>query len=493
MIVRNEEHHLPDCLRSVAGLFDEIMIVDTGSNDGTRAVAESFGARVFDFPWPDSFGASRNESLRHARGKWILWLDADDRLDEENRRKLQEVLANLGDELDAYAMKVRSVLDSQRSTFRLLDQVRLFRNLPSIRWDYRIHEQILPAVNRAGGVVRWADVIIDHVGYVDASARRRKLERNLHLLELDYAARSDDGFTLFNLGWTMLDLGKTEEALTHLQRALEKTKPTSSTLRKLYHLLGLAYRHVNRKEEALQMCKEGLERFPLDAELLCEQGLLQRDEGDFRGAEKSWLSLLDSQRGQYFASEEVGLRGFRTRQLVAEIYRAQERQLEAEVQWRAALADRTDFEPVWMGLAELYLRGERWPELEYFLQDLEEKGLSPAKVGWLRARGQVQRGEIAAARRMLMSVVAHDTGALGPRVLLSQVLLQEGRDWTAAERALRDVLAIDPNHAETRHNLRVLLRRLGKDATAIDGEPRPGKAGAGKADKPRSPLVAPGR
>lgn len=489
MIVRNEEHHLPDCLRSVNGLFKDIVVVDTGSTDGTRAVAESFGARVFDFPWPDSFGAARNESLRHARGKWILWLDADDRLDEENRRQLETVLNNLGDELDAYAMKVRSVLDPQRSAFRLLDQVRLFRNLPSIRWDYRIHEQILPAVNRAGGVVRWADVIIDHVGYVDSAARRGKLERNLRLLELDYAERPDDAFTLFNLGWTLLDLGRTDEALTHLQKALEKTKPSSSTLRKLYHLLALADRHLERKEEALQMCREGLERFPLDAEMLCEQGLLQRDQGDFREAEKSWLSLLDAQRGQYFASEEVGLRGFRTRQLVAEIYRAQERRLEAEVQWRAALAERVDFEPAWMGLAELYLRSERWPELEYFLQNLEGNGLNPAKVGWLRARGQVQRGEIAAARRTLASVVAQDPSALGPRVLLSQVLLQEGRDWVAAERALRDVLEIEPNHAETQHNLRVLLRRLGKDSATIGDQGQP-KKGNVKADRSRGPLVA---
>ncbi|MCI0655704.1 MAG: tetratricopeptide repeat protein, partial [Acidobacteria bacterium] len=367
------------------------------------------------------------------------------------------------DELDAYAMKVRSVLDPQRTSFRLLDQVRLFRNLPQVRWDYRIHEQILPAVNRVGGGVRWANVIIDHVGYQDASARRQKLERNLRLLELDHQERPDDAFTLFNLGWTLLDVGRTAEALTHLQRALEETKPSSSTLRKLYHLLALSYRNLDRREDALKMTREGLDRFPLDAELLCEDGLLRRDQGELLGAEKSWLDLLDSPRGEYFASEEVGLRGFRTRQLLAEVYRAQRRHVEAEVQWRAALAERPDFEPAWVSLAELYLGGERWPELEYFLQALENQGISPPKVGWLRARGQIQRREYAAARRTLEGVIAQDSGALGPRVLLSQMLLQEGRDWVTAERALRDVLTLDPTHAETQHNLRVLLRRLGRD------------------------------
>src|SRR5262249_33054178 len=170
---------------------------------------------------------------------------------------------------------------------------------------------------------------------------------------------------------------------------------------------------------------------------------------------------------------EVGLRGFRTRQLLAEIYRAQERHTEAEVQWRAALAERPDFEPTWMGLAELYLRGERWSDLEYFLQKLEDQGTNPAKLGWLRARGHIQRQEYAVARRTLVVVIDRDPGALGPRVLFSQVLLQEGRDWVAAERALRDVLTLAPHHAETQHNLRVLLRRLGRDSEGADGTRQP--------------------
>jgi tetratricopeptide (TPR) repeat protein len=311
------------------------------------------------------------------------------------------------------------------------------------------------------------------------------LERNLRLLEFDYGDRPNDGFSLFNLGWTLLDLGRAPEALTHLQRALEETKPSSSTLRKLYHLLALAYRALDRRDDALAACRQGLERFPRDGELLCEEALLYRDKGDLRGAEKSWLDLLDTPRGQYFASEEVGLRGFRTRHLVAEVYRAQDRRIEAEVQWRAALGERADFEPAWMGLAELYLRSERWSDLEYLLQKLEDQGASPARVGWLRARGLIHRRDYPVARRTLERVIAQDPTALPPRILLSQMLLQEGRDWVAAERALREVLDIDPNHAETRHNLRVLLRRVGRDPEAPrpPGLGSPSEAGGPRRDK----------
>jgi glycosyltransferase involved in cell wall biosynthesis len=467
MIVRNEEANLPECLRTTEGLFNEAVVVDTGSTDGTQEAARRFGARVFEFPWVDSFGAARNESVRHATCKWIMWLDADDRLDADNRDRLRNLFAGLGDERDAYAIQVRSVLDANRSAFRLLDQVRIFRNLPEIRWDYRIHEQILPSVNRAGGVVRWTDVIVDHVGYQDATVRRKKLERNLRLLELDNAERSDDSFSLFNLGWTLLDLGRTADAFPRLRRSLETAKPDSSILRKLHHLLAVAQRQLGSPEEALKACQEGLKRFPDDAELLLEEGLMLRDRGDLAGAELSWSRLFEPRQGKYFSSEEVGLRGFRTRQLLAEVFARQERWAEAEIQWRAALDERLDFELAWQGLADLYLRLGRWPDLEELLQKLEGQGVAQPRVGWLRARGQVQRKEFGAARRTLTEVIAQDPQALGPRILLSQALLQEGRDWVAAEKALLDVLELDAANKDAQHNLQLLKRQRSRPAAAL--------------------------
>ena len=80
MIVRDEEKNLEACLAPVADLFDEIIIVDTGSQDGTIEIARRFTPHVHHFQWCDDFSAARNESLRHATGDWIFWLDADDRV-----------------------------------------------------------------------------------------------------------------------------------------------------------------------------------------------------------------------------------------------------------------------------------------------------------------------------------------------------------------------------------------------------------------------------
>ncbi len=93
--MRNEEHNLSHCLESVRGLFDEIVIVNTGSTDQTVEIAKSFGARVFDFPWVDDFAAARNAALARATGDYTFWLDADDVIEPPEREKLERLLREL--------------------------------------------------------------------------------------------------------------------------------------------------------------------------------------------------------------------------------------------------------------------------------------------------------------------------------------------------------------------------------------------------------------
>src|SRR5262245_717359 len=140
MIVKNEEANLPDCLTSVADLVDEIVIVDTGSTDRTKEVAARFGARVFNFPWIDDFSAARNETLRHATGEWIFWLDADDRVDEPNRQKLRMLFTGLSDKHIAYSMKYVCRVSDEAGANVVGEYVRLFPRHNMIRWQYRVHE-----------------------------------------------------------------------------------------------------------------------------------------------------------------------------------------------------------------------------------------------------------------------------------------------------------------------------------------------------------------
>jgi Tfp pilus assembly protein PilF len=176
------------------------------------------------------------------------------------------------------------------------------------------------------------------------------------------------------------------------------------------------------------------------------------------GAEECFLRLLKGREGAHFASVPIGLHGYVTRHNLAVVYQRQGRLAEAEAQWRAALAERPDSLPSWFGLAELYLGQGRWSELEEVAARLDGDGREPVEGRVLRARGYLARSEFAEARRLLEDVVAKHPNVLRAHLVLSHVLLQEGRDWNAAEKALRDALALDPGHQEAQRNLAILLR-----------------------------------
>jgi len=456
MIVKNEEKNLPACLACTADLVSEIVVVDTGSTDKTKEEAARFNAKIVDFPWIDNFAAARNVSLQHATADWIFWMDADDRLDEDNRRKLRALLAGLHDENAAYVMKCRCLPDEVTGTGSEVDHVRLFRRHPEIRWRYRIHEQILGAVERTGGSVRRSDVVVQHTGYVDHALRRRKLERDLRLLQLEDKDTPNDAFILYNIGWNYHSQEKHAEALPYLQRSLQRVDLRDHIVPKLFALVVRCQCQLGRWQEALNTCRAGRQHFPRDVELIFHEGVILREMKDPRGAETCFAYLLQPQPDAGFGSIDSGLRGYKARHNLALVYRDQGRNAEAENLFRQVLQDRPDSPQARLALAEIYLAQQRFQELDQVLAPLENDSKFAVDAAVLRGCGLRLRGEFAAARQLMTATIARDPNAINPRLLLSHVLLMEGRDWAAAEKALYDVLALDPQNADARHNLAVL-------------------------------------
>jgi glycosyltransferase involved in cell wall biosynthesis len=200
LIVRDEADHLPLCLASIAPVVDEMVVVDTGSTDGSDEIARDAGARVISRPWDGRFDSARNVALDHARGSWILYIDADERLTAAE--ELRTVLANT----TAIAGLVR-FRPAQRLT-RFLEY-RLFRNRPDMRFRGAFHETVLPDIRRlqaagAGGVIE-APAEINHLGYEgDQYAKHR---RNLPLLERQVSEDPDRIYLWHHLGHVRRGLG----------------------------------------------------------------------------------------------------------------------------------------------------------------------------------------------------------------------------------------------------------------------------------------------
>jgi tetratricopeptide (TPR) repeat protein len=316
MIVKNEEANLAACLDTSADLVDEIVVVDTGSIDRTKEVAGRYGARVHDFAWVDDFAAARNESLRHATAKWIFWLDADDRIDEVNRPRLRDLLAALPDENIAYLMTCLGLREASPGQNSAADHVRLFRNHPQIRWQYRVHEQILPAVERQGGRACLADVTIHHLGYQDPALVRGKLERNLRLLQMDHADHPPDPDVLFNLGRTLLRLEMVTEAIPVLRQAVAALNPALVITPIAYALLVEALARLGQHAAALELCLEGRARCPNDHELLRGEAMMRLSLGDMVGGEVCLVRLLERDPTNAHARSQLArLRPARTFQI----------------------------------------------------------------------------------------------------------------------------------------------------------------------------------
>jgi tetratricopeptide (TPR) repeat protein len=217
MIVKNEAGNIGDCLRSVKPAVDEIVVVDTGSTDNTKEVARQLGARVFDFAWCDDFSAARNESIRHATGDYILWLDADDRVDASEVKKLRDLKRGFGFSKDeAYYLVVNSQSPVDGET--LFQQLRIFPNVKGARFEGGIHEQIFHILSALGCRLVKTDIVIRHTGYLDPSVILEKSERNLKILMKELEMRPDHLILHYNAARTLSGIGRHTEAIDHIQR-----------------------------------------------------------------------------------------------------------------------------------------------------------------------------------------------------------------------------------------------------------------------------------
>ena len=312
MIVRDEEKNLSTSLESVRGLFDEVVVLDTGSKDRTIEIARSFGARVFDFVWVDDFAAARNAALARATGDYAFWLDADDLIEAPQRKKLEALLGRLSRGGETPAFVVRCACDpgpDGSGGDTVVDHIRLFPLIEGVRWTYRVHEQILPALKRAGVPLRWTDITVRHTGYADRALRSRKLERDSRILHEELAERPDDPFTLFNLGSVAIERAEWNDALGYLRRSLAGSAPSDSIVRKLFALIARAHQMQGDFQAALKSCAEGLCLDPEDAELWFRKAVVHRHNGEPGEAKECWRRILTLSRPQKFASVDQGIYG----------------------------------------------------------------------------------------------------------------------------------------------------------------------------------------
>ena len=157
MIVKNEEIVLTRCLDSVKEIVDEIIIVDTGSEDRTKEIARGYTDKIYIFQWIDDFAAARNFAFEKATMDYILWLDADDVFMEEDQQKLLELKKTLDPSVDSVTMHYYLAFDGKGNVTSSLRRNRLLKRSRNFRWEGAVHECLV-----VGGTIFNSDIAVTH-------------------------------------------------------------------------------------------------------------------------------------------------------------------------------------------------------------------------------------------------------------------------------------------------------------------------------------------
>lgn len=258
MIVKNEERCLERCLASVKDLVDDIIIVDTGSEDSTKQIALSFGAKVFDYVWKNDFSDARNFALSKSDSDWNLILDADEYLIQGNRQDVLKFLENT-DSLGAIQIK-SSYMDNGELSYGIDYMTRIIPK--NIYFSGKVHEQVNSKLPRFPLPLNF-----EHDGYIMPN----KPERNLPILLEELERNPDDPYFLYQVASALVNMNRHKEAVKYFESFYNLVSKDDNFYRKgviryIYTLI-----EIESFESALKIVDEvkaGLQKYA-DFNFLC--------------------------------------------------------------------------------------------------------------------------------------------------------------------------------------------------------------------------------
>ena len=157
MILRNEQENLHTFLHNINQHVDEIIVVDTGSVDNTKQIADKFTKNVFDFRWNDDFAAARNFSISKATHDWILIMDPDEIIEKADLIKIKNIIKENRADILGYRLIQKTFRNNKIISVRGI--CRVFKNSKDIRFIYPIHETVRGSIK---GKIGKTGIIIKH-------------------------------------------------------------------------------------------------------------------------------------------------------------------------------------------------------------------------------------------------------------------------------------------------------------------------------------------
>ena len=261
IITKNEEKNIVRCLNSIKDIVDEIIVVDTGSNDKTINIAGKYTKKIYHYKWSDDFAKARNFAIDKANGDYILFLDADEYFVQGC--KLKEIISSDNNLYDAYLIKIININIDEND--RIMDEflaIRLFKNDINIRYQGAIHEQIVKTNNTNLSIDYINDVNLYHTGY-SSSLIQQKAERNLQRLQQELALSEDKERLYAYLAETYYYLGDKDSAEKYAKLDIALGKKNVTYASKAYRILiEILKEDYDKNDELKNVLEQAIAEFP---------------------------------------------------------------------------------------------------------------------------------------------------------------------------------------------------------------------------------------
>jgi tetratricopeptide (TPR) repeat protein len=391
---------------------------------------------VIEHAWDGSFADARNVSLDAATGDWLIYLDADEVLVEDDQERLRTLRGHTWREA-FYLVETNHTGDLEDGTAVTHNALRMFRNRPEYRFKGRLHEQVAYAM--PGDVAERFEhtgVRVEHYGYLGVVRdAKEKSRRNIELLERQAAEGVDTPFHSFNLGSEYAAAGDAAAALAQFQRAWDGLRGEDDLDKRGYvpsliSRLTKALRVQGQLEAAEAQADEGMAIFPGFTDLVFEQAACARDRGETERARELFEICLEMGDAPSGYSATVGCGSY-----LATVQLAELSEPDAAAQ---LLSDCLERHPAFLGsvlpLAVALLRRGEMPADVTAHVEARVARMTPS-VHFMLGTALYESGRAEAAEPCFRDVLERQPGSGPALIALCECLLSQRRYDEAAELA----------------------------------------------------------
>ena len=289
MIVKDEAKTLCRCLNSVKSFIDEIIIVDTGSKDETKEIASKFNSKIYDFKWINNFAAARNFAFSKATSDYIMWLDGDDYINDENVKKIKLLLENMDKSYDYVSAEYILARNDQGDVTTSLRRNRIVKRSCRFIWIGNVHEYL-----EVYGKGLEGDFAIEHGKIKEYTDRNLQIFRTMEKENKKFTPRD-----MYYYANELFDNRYYKEAIKQYRRFINTNEGWIEDVKGAYLKIIRALNIIDRKDKIVDIAFESFKLDNPTAEIACSLGNYYLEKNNFKQAAFWYRVALDSRPDNY--------------------------------------------------------------------------------------------------------------------------------------------------------------------------------------------------